>query len=507
MLTDRIYILKIAALSDRSASLLSVWGIAQPCTATRLGYGTSMLPFPRTIKTDSIQHTVEMDHRVTVMEDDVLTILGNKKVVLPDGNNPQVEGAAAPLVDGSYFALLKQVSTLESENAALTLELNECKEDVVVYAEVAREMEDGYTTLIAKNEEVDRRAKAAEEAAQDALARLADAEAAIEELRAQQIQASQPALVPKLEPVCKQRRDMIESPDATWAVMRGAVMAVSFALSVSLNQAWHQSFFQLLCENGQALMLVFAISFAGFICLFSLAEAWHCWHECTKRNRKQCTRSKMASAEFIQVGVHRGEISVPERRPTFTVFPTSRSRDASRPTPQAELRQIKKSQSCDSLIQRKPIHSCLKEPPIASCRWKSEPLIRVSSVATAEQYKRKARDTDADSARLPVSMAMPRVKSESHVADSNLNHYRRKTRIADSDRARLPDSVALAARQVQHQRLSVESVISDEVSCQSPRSPLRSSHKTSSANFYANVVHRQQLAASRQSSVHYTHSF
>ena len=432
-----------------------------------------MLPFPRTIETDSIQHKVVMDHLVTVMEDDVLTILGNKKVVLPDGNNPQVEGAAAPLVDGSYFALLKQVSTLESENAALTLELNECKEDVVVYAEVAREMEDGYTTLIAKNEEVDRRAKAAEEATQDAVARLGKAEAAIEELRAQQIQASQPALVPKLEPVCKQRRDMIESSDATWAVMRGAVMAVSFALSVSLNQAWHQSSFQLLCENGQALMLVFAISFAGFICLFSLAEAWHCWHECTKRNRKQCTRSKMASAEFIQVSVHRGEISVPERRPTFTVFPSSRSRDASRPTPQAELR-----------------------------RWKSEPLIRVSSVATAEQYKRKARDTDADSARLPVSMAMPRVKSESHVADSNLNHYRRKTRIADSDRARLPDSVALAARQVQHQRLSVEGVISDEVSCQSPRSPLRSSHKTSSANFYANVVHRQQLAASRQSSVH-----
>jgi hypothetical protein len=108
-------------------------------------------------------------------------------VLIRAGNNPQVEGAQAPVLDRSYFALLQQVSKLESENAALTSELNDAKEDAMAYADVAREMEEDYNTLMSKNEVAERRARAAEEATQDALARLAAAEAAIEALKAQQL--------------------------------------------------------------------------------------------------------------------------------------------------------------------------------------------------------------------------------------------------------------------------------------------------------------------------------
>ena len=145
-----------------------------------------------------VQHAAQEDKDfVASMEEYRNVIPGTKdtgKTRSVSHKPPQVEGPKE--LDGGYFALignmsklslLQQVSTLEEENAALTLALNETKEDAVVYAEVAREMENDYDTMMAK-------VTAAEEATLDALKRLADAEAVIEALTAQQLEASRPAL-------------------------------------------------------------------------------------------------------------------------------------------------------------------------------------------------------------------------------------------------------------------------------------------------------------------------
>ena len=142
-----------------------------------------------------VQHAAQEDKDfVASMEEYRNVIPGTKdtgKTRSVSHKPPQVEGPKE--LDGGYFALignmsklslLQQVSTLEEENAALTLALNETKEDVVVYAEVAREMEITYDTMMAK-------ATAAEEAS---LNRLANAEAVIEALTAQQLEASKTAL-------------------------------------------------------------------------------------------------------------------------------------------------------------------------------------------------------------------------------------------------------------------------------------------------------------------------
>lgn len=137
-------------------------------------------------------------------------IPGKKKdaqVMIPIGrNNLSATEGTAPVLDRSYFALLQQVSKLESDNAALTLELADAKEDAEAYADVARELEEDYNAIMAQNEEAERRAKAAEAATKDALARLAAAEAAIEALQAQQNEAAKPALMPSLAPA--RRRDL-----------------------------------------------------------------------------------------------------------------------------------------------------------------------------------------------------------------------------------------------------------------------------------------------------------
>lgn len=90
-----------------------------------------------------------------------------KDAIRAGGNNPQVEGAEAPVLDRSYFVLLKQVSRLDSDNAAPTLELNDAKTDAIAYAEVANEMKDDYTrrvnTLVANNEAAERSAKTTKE--------------------------------------------------------------------------------------------------------------------------------------------------------------------------------------------------------------------------------------------------------------------------------------------------------------------------------------------------------
>ena len=107
-----------------------------------------------------VQHAAQEDKDfVASMEEYRNVIPGTKdtgKTRSVSHKPPQVEGPKE--LDGGYFALignmsklslLQQVSTLEEENAALTLALNETKEDVVVYAEVAREMEITYDTMMA----------------------------------------------------------------------------------------------------------------------------------------------------------------------------------------------------------------------------------------------------------------------------------------------------------------------------------------------------------------------
>lgn len=212
---------------------------------------------------------------------------------------------------------------------------------------------------------------------------------------------------------------------------------------------------EMLCANWRALVLVFSISFAGFISLFILAEAWHCWHECTHK-RKQCTRAKMESGRVRPVGDHQEEVSVlPEL--LVTVLPPWRSRAASSTTLQAAPRQIKRSLSSDSLMQRKPIQPFLSQQPNKLRSWQSNPLI--SFVDTVNQNKRKTQISDADCARLPVS-------------------------------------VSVAAKPAQYQRVSGEEFFFDDVHVPCPRSPSRSSHKTSAGNkFYATIVYRQRLQA------------
>ena len=97
--------------------------------------------------------------------------------------------ASAPVLDGSFFALTRQVSTLETENAALKLALANAREDAAAYAEVAGELEEDCR---AQGEEAERFAKSAA----DALARLAVAEAVIAELKAQHALAP---LLPAIE--------------------------------------------------------------------------------------------------------------------------------------------------------------------------------------------------------------------------------------------------------------------------------------------------------------------
>jgi hypothetical protein len=126
---------------------------------------------------------------VAAEDPDVLALIEERGTV-PAGKKAGINknSASAPVLDGSFFALTRQVSTLETENAALKRALAHAREDAAAYAEVAGELEEDCK---AKGEEAERCAKSAA----DALARLAVAEAAIAELKAQRaLAASSPAI-------------------------------------------------------------------------------------------------------------------------------------------------------------------------------------------------------------------------------------------------------------------------------------------------------------------------
>ena len=117
---------------------------------------------------------------IVAAEDPDVVALIEERGTVPAGKKAGINknSASAPVLDGSFFALTRQVSTLETENAALKRALAHAREDAAAYAEVAGELEEDCK---AKGEEAERCAKSAA----DALARLAVAEAAVAELKAQ----------------------------------------------------------------------------------------------------------------------------------------------------------------------------------------------------------------------------------------------------------------------------------------------------------------------------------
>jgi hypothetical protein len=417
------------------------------------------------------------------------------------------------VMDGCYFALRQQVAKLESANAGLTLELRDAKEDAVAYADVAREMEDSYNALIANNKEVERRGKAAEEATQDVAARLAAVELAFEELKAQQVQHSKPALEQNPEPVPKrelERREMILrgckrvicksenkeaapnahaaacklltckiSPDATWAMiaagsgMTGFLALLSFRMTPLLITVPDQTIINLLFINWRRLFLIFEISFTSFVTLFTLAEAWHCWYTSTPSERKQCTRKKMASAtECIQVGDHREEIPA-TLLPELVVadFPPSSSLNQ-----QDTSRQVKRSLSSASQRSSHTTSRQLK-------RSLSSASLQSSSL-TKQTVSRRLRDSVSSDSLMQIkrdqsfsSQQYRCWKSEPLIDPvAGAKQYKRKVCNADASDTPTPlfaVSEALVARPAQHQRV----------------------HKTSAANFYTHVVYSQRLQA------------